>query len=61
MKNLTEANLKETFKSGTRDVPKTSPLLLLIAHSQEHYGNLVTYMRLKGIVPPSSEPPPTKK
>jgi uncharacterized damage-inducible protein DinB len=25
------------------------------AHSNEHYGNLVTYMRLKGIVPPSSE------
>ena len=25
------------------------------AHSFEHYGNLVTYMRLKGIVPPSSE------
>jgi hypothetical protein len=21
------------------------------------YGNLVTYMRIKGIVPPSSEPP----
>ena len=26
------------------------------AHTNEHYGNLVTYMRLKGIVPPSSEP-----
>ncbi len=26
------------------------------AHTFEHYGNLVTYMRLKGIVPPSSEP-----
>lgn len=25
------------------------------SHSNEHYGNLVTYMRLKGIVPPSSE------
>lgn len=22
----------------------------------EHYGNLVTYMRMKNIVPPSSEP-----
>jgi hypothetical protein len=30
----------------------------------EHYGNLVTYMRMKGIVPPSSEhapAPPAKK
>jgi uncharacterized damage-inducible protein DinB len=26
------------------------------AHTMEHYGNLVTYMRLKGIVPPSSTP-----
>jgi uncharacterized damage-inducible protein DinB len=25
------------------------------AHANEHYGNIVTYMRLKGIVPPSSE------
>jgi hypothetical protein len=27
-----------------------------IAHNMEHYGNLVTYMRMKGIVPPSSTP-----
>ena len=26
------------------------------AHVMEHYGNLVTYMRLNNIVPPSSEP-----
>jgi uncharacterized damage-inducible protein DinB len=26
------------------------------SHTWEHYGNLVTYMRLKNIVPPSSEP-----
>jgi hypothetical protein len=26
------------------------------AHLFEHYGNLVTYMRLKGLVPPSSAP-----
>jgi uncharacterized damage-inducible protein DinB len=26
------------------------------SHVNEHYGNLVTYMRLKGIVPPTSEP-----
>jgi uncharacterized damage-inducible protein DinB len=27
-----------------------------VVHDYEHYGNLVTYMRMKGIVPPSSEP-----
>lgn len=26
------------------------------SHTMEHYGNLVTYMRLKGIIPPTSEP-----
>ena len=26
------------------------------SHAWEHYGNVVTYLRLKGIVPPSSEP-----
>ena len=26
-----------------------------LAHNNEHYGNLVTYLRLKGLVPPSSE------
>jgi uncharacterized damage-inducible protein DinB len=25
-------------------------------HDNEHYGNLVTYMRIKGMVPPSSRP-----
>jgi len=28
-----------------------------MAHAFEHYGNVVTYMRLEGLVPPSSEPP----
>ena len=26
------------------------------SHDSEHYGNLVTYMRMKGMVPPSSQP-----
>jgi uncharacterized damage-inducible protein DinB len=25
-------------------------------HNAEHYGNLVTYLRIKGMVPPSSQP-----
>lgn len=29
-----------------------------VAHANEHYGNIVTYLRLKGIVPPSSESRP---
>ena len=26
-----------------------------VAHDFEHYGNLITYLRIKGFVPPSSE------
>lgn len=26
-----------------------------VAHDWEHYGNMVTYLRLKGLVPPSSQ------
>ena len=34
---------------------------ILIGHEFEHYGNMVTYMRIKGLVPPSSENPPAPK
>ncbi len=39
--------------------PRLSVLYFSVTHSYEHYGNLVTYMRLNKIVPPSSEPPPS--
>jgi uncharacterized damage-inducible protein DinB len=40
---------------GTQ-MPKLAVFNFNIQHCNEHYGNLVTYMRLKGIVPPSGEP-----
>ena len=36
--------------------PRAGALLGNIGHLNEHYGNLVTYMRMKGVVPPSSRP-----
>lgn len=30
-------------------------LVFNTSHNWEHYGNLVTYMRMKGVVPPSSQ------
>jgi uncharacterized damage-inducible protein DinB len=50
----------EVIKFFTGPTPRLNVLTFNIAHSFEHYGNLVTYMRLKGIVPPSSEPAPAK-
>jgi hypothetical protein len=40
------------------DMPKLGALNINNMHDMEHYGNLVTYMRLKNIVPPTSEQPP---
>jgi hypothetical protein len=31
-------------------------LMMNATHDAEHYGNLVTYMRMNGMVPPSSKP-----
>jgi uncharacterized damage-inducible protein DinB len=35
--------------------PRLAVFAFNTAHNFEHYGNLVTYMRLKGMVPPSSQ------
>lgn len=39
---------------GDGQVSRTQVLVLQIGHDNEHYGNLVTYFRMNGIVPPSS-------
>lgn len=39
---------------GGGDGPRAAVLLGNIGHLNEHYGNLVTYFRMKGMVPPSS-------
>ena len=38
-----------------RERTKLSTLDFNMGHIYEHYGNLSTYMRMKGLVPPSSE------
>jgi uncharacterized damage-inducible protein DinB len=40
-----------------RVVVRMQPLMWNAGHNYEHYGNMVTYMRMKGLVPPSSERP----
>jgi len=42
------------------ELPKLTALSFLAMANYEHYGNLVTYLRLKNIVPPSSELPPAR-
>jgi uncharacterized damage-inducible protein DinB len=43
-----------TFFTG--EMAKLSILEFNTHHNFEHYGNMVTYMRMKNLVPPSSEP-----
>jgi uncharacterized damage-inducible protein DinB len=40
---------------GMPKSPRATPLIVNIGHLDEHYGNLVTYFRIKGMVPPSSK------
>jgi hypothetical protein len=53
--SMTDAAATQSVKFFGNDVPKYALLSINTGHNMEHYGNLVTYMRLKGIVPPTSE------
>ena len=52
---MTDASAAEMVSFFGRQVTRIGAMDFNIAHTMEHYGNLVTYMRLKNIVPPSSE------
>jgi len=39
-----------------REYTRLGAVLIGLSHNWEHYGNLVTYLRMKGHVPPSSKP-----
>jgi len=52
---MTDAHAADMIKFFGREQAKLSVLAFNNAHDFEHYGNLVTYLRLKGLVPPSSE------
>jgi uncharacterized damage-inducible protein DinB len=50
-----DAKLTQPINPNRRDTP-LSLMLFNVTHDSEHYGNIVTYLRMKGIVPPSSQP-----
>ncbi len=52
---LPDADTAKTFQLFGKERTRLSGLLLNISHNWEHYGNIVTYLRLKGQVPPSSQ------
>ena len=52
---LDDAKAMEVVKFFTGPSPRAMVLAFNTSHLNEHYGNLVTYMRLNKIVPPSSQ------
>jgi len=55
---LGDAEVGKPVKFFGMDATKFTIVGIAIGHGFEHYGNMVTYMRIKGLVPPSSEPRP---
>lgn len=53
---MIDASAVQVVKLFGQEAPKFGVLNVNNAHGAEHYGNLVTYMRMKNIVPPSSDP-----
>ena len=53
---MTDASATEMVKLMMGDMPKLFALTANNLHSIEHYGNLITYLRMKDLVPPSSDP-----
>lgn len=54
--SLTDAKAVEMVTMGNRQRSRIGALAGMISHSNEEYGYMAVYMRLKGVVPPSSEP-----
>jgi uncharacterized damage-inducible protein DinB len=57
MERMTDQKGSESVPFYFGPTPRLSILYFVTTHTYEHYGNLVTYMRLNKIVPPSSEAP----
>ena len=53
--SLTDASAVEMVKRGERQRTRLWILWGNTVHDNQHYGNLVTYLRIKGLVPPSTE------
>jgi len=53
---LTDANSNDSVQSFRGPMTRLASLAGNVAHDMECYGAMAVYLRLKGIVPPSSEP-----
>jgi uncharacterized damage-inducible protein DinB len=58
--SMTDTKGSQMVKFMSFDIAKLTLFSINTAHTDEHYGNMVTYLRIKGIVPPTSENPPAQ-
>ena len=54
-KNNLDEQVRNPFGQGTR--PRLSGVIIILGHTQDHYGQMVVYLRMNGIIPPASRPP----
>jgi hypothetical protein len=56
LNSITEANILEPIKSpfGSNMTTRLSLATSLISHPYDHYGQMVEYLRMNGIIPPAS-------
>jgi hypothetical protein len=57
---LTDANAGDAVPSFRGQAARLAVLANNVAHDNECYGSMAVYLRLKGVVPPSSEPRPQR-
>ena len=55
--SMTDKDGATKVKMFGRDMTKLGVLNFVVVHDNEMYGNLVAFLRIKGIVPPSSDRP----
>lgn len=53
--SLTDASAAQMMAAGKVKLPKLAILTYNTSHTSLHYGNIIVYLRLKGLVPPSSQ------
>ena len=53
--STTDENAHTMVKRGNRDMTRLGVLIYNTTHDNESYGTMAVYLRLKGVVPPSSE------
>jgi uncharacterized damage-inducible protein DinB len=59
---LTPANAFEVVKTDEPGLQTRATFAqFAVSHANDHYGQMVEYLRMNGIVPPASAPPPAAK